>query len=173
MAVLEIRKYPDAVLKKRAEPVQTVDGELQRLIDDMIETMYAANGVGLAAPQVGVSKRLIVVDVSRAGEEEGPSLIILLNPEIVESQGEAKSEEGCLSLPDFVTSVERAEAVVVRGLDREGKEVTIPAEGLLSMAFQHEIDHLEGTLILDRASFLKREFYKKQLKKSHDKARTG
>lgn len=173
MAVREIRKYPDEVLKKKAEPVESIDDDIQRLVDDMVETMYAANGIGLAAPQVGVSKRLIVVDVSRAEEGEGASLIVLVNPEVIESRGEVKSEEGCLSLPGFLSTVDRAETVVIKGLDREGKEVTIPAEGLLSMAFQHEMDHLEGTLILDRTSFLKREFYKKQLKKSHDKARTG
>lgn len=172
MALREIRKYPDEVLGRKAEPVEAIDGEIQRLIDDMVETMYAASGVGLAAPQVGVSKRLIVVDVSR-GEEEEASLIVLINPEIIESRGEVKSEEGCLSLPEFTCSVLRAESVTVKGLDREGKETVIPAEGLLSMAFQHEIDHLDGTLILDRATFLKREFYKKQLRKSHARARTG
>lgn len=172
MAVREIRKYPDDVLKRRAEPVTSIDDGLQRLIEDMVETMYAASGVGLAAPQVGVSRRLIVVDVSR-GESEESRLIVLINPEIVERQGEVRSEEGCLSLPGFIASVDRAETVVVKGLDREGKEVSIPAQGLLSMAFQHEIDHLDGTLILDRTSFLKREFYKKQLRKSLEKARTA
>lgn len=172
MAVREIRKYPDEVLKKKAEPVGDIDDELQRLIHDMVETMYAAPGIGLAAPQVGVSKRLIVVDISR-GEDEESSLIVLINPEIVESRGEVKSEEGCLSLPGFLSTVDRAEVVVIRGLDREGKETTVSAEGLLSMAFQHEIDHLEGTLLLDRTSFLKREFYKKQIKKSREKAGAG
>jgi len=172
MAVREIRKYPDEVLKRRAEPVLTIDANLHRLIEDMVETMYAASGVGLAAPQVGVSRRLIVVDVSR-GESEESHLIVLINPEIVDRQGEVKSEEGCLSLPGFITSVDRAETVVVKGLDREGKEVSISAEGLLAMAFQHEVDHLDGTLILDRTSFLKREFYKKQLRKSLEKARTA
>jgi peptide deformylase len=170
MAIREILKYPDEVLKKKAEPVESVDEELNRLIDDMVETMYAAPGIGLAAPQVGVSKRLIVVDVKTAYGEES-SLYVLINPEIVESEGEVKSEEGCLSLPEFIVSIDRFEKVTVKGLDREGNEVTIPAEGMLARALQHEIDHIEGTLILDRTSLLKREFYKKQLKKSEAKAR--
>jgi peptide deformylase len=136
----------------------------------MAETMYAAPGIGLAAPQVGECKRLIVLDVKAAYGDEA-ELIVLINPEIVESEGCVKSEEGCLSLPGFTVSIDRSETVTVKGLDREGNEITIPAEGLLAMALQHEIDHLEGTLLLDRASFLKREFYKKQLKKSEAKAR--
>jgi peptide deformylase len=170
MAIREILKYPDGVLNRKAEPVENVDEDLNRLIDDMVETMYAAPGIGLAAPQVGVSKRLIVVDVKTAYGEEA-SLHVLINPEIVESEGEIKSEEGCLSLPGFTVSIDRFEKVTVKALDREGKEISISAEGLLAMALQHEIDHLEGTLILDRTSFLKREFYKKQLKKSEAKAR--
>ncbi len=172
MAVLEIRKYPDEALKRKAEPVEAVDEALRRLMDDMVETMYAARGIGLAALQVGVSKRLIVVDVSHLEGETAP-LVVLVNPEIVESHGSIKTEEGCLSLPEFLTTVERAEAVTVKGLDREGMETTVPAEGLLAVALQHEIDHLDGTLILDRASFLKREFYKKQLRKNLIKARAG
>lgn len=170
MAIREIKKYPDEVLKRRAEPIEDVDEDLNRLIDDMVETMYAAPGIGLAAPQVGVSKRLIVVDVKTAYGEEA-SLYVLINPEIVASEGEVKSEEGCLSLPGFTVSIDRFERVTVKALDREGNEICIPAEGLLAMALQHEIDHLEGTLILDRTSFLKREFFKKQLKKSETKAR--
>lgn len=169
MAVREIRKYPDEVLKEKALNVEAVDGELQHLIDDMVETMYAASGVGLAAPQVGVSRRLIVVDVS-VREGEDTRLIVLCNPEIVTEEGSVESEEGCLSLPGFVTKLKRAEKVTVRGLDREGKETAVEASGLLSMALQHEIDHLNGTLILDRTSFIKREFFKKQLQKSQLKA---
>jgi peptide deformylase len=169
MAVLEIRKYPDDVLKGRALAVEALDGGLQRLIDDMIETMYAASGVGLAAPQVGVPRRLIVVDVSlREGEDTG--LIVLCNPELVVEEGSVESEEGCLSLPGFITKIRRAEKVTVRGLDREGRETAVEASGLLSMALQHELDHLNGTLILDRTSFIKREFFKKQLQKSQLKA---
>ncbi|MEJ2313344.1 MAG: peptide deformylase [Nitrospirota bacterium] len=170
MALRDIRRYPDEVLSRAAEPVESIDEELLRLIDDMVETMYAASGVGLAAPQVGVSKRLIVVDASR-GEEGGEApLIVLVNPEIVDSRGEVKSEEGCLSLPGFTANIKRAGEVTVRYLDRQGREAAVDATGLLAIALQHEIDHLEGRLILDRASALKREFYRKRIKKSPAKA---
>lgn len=164
MAVLDIKKYPEAVLKKKSLPVDKFDKDLQRLIDDMIETMYAAPGVGLAAPQVGVSKRLLVIDVS-SKEEEHP-LVVLINPEIVESDGIADSEEGCLSLPEYSTTLKRADRVVVKGFDRDGKPVEIDADGLLARALQHEIDHLDGVLIVDRISAIKREFFKKKYLKS-------
>lgn len=170
MATLRIRAYPDDVLKQKAEPAEPGERGLQRLLDDMVETMYAASGVGLAAPQVGVSKRLIVLDTS-FGEGESSALLVLLNPEIIEAGGTVQSEEGCLSLPGFKAMVERAEEVTIRALDMEGSEVEVSAEGLLSMALQHEIDHLEGTLLIDRISFLKREFFKKQMRKSL--AKTG
>lgn len=163
MSVLEIRKYPDGVLRREARPVISVD-VVQDLIDDMIETMYAAPGVGLAAPQVGVSLQVIVVDVS--GKEEASPLLILINPEIVEEEGSVEGEEGCLSLPDFVTNVKRAEKVIVKGLDRNGTSLRVEAGGLLAVALQHEIDHIKGTLILDRAGIIKREFYKKRLAKA-------
>jgi peptide deformylase len=168
MAVLEIKEYPDRVLMKKAAPIGTIDGDLQRLIDDMIETMYAAPGIGLAAPQVGVSQRLIVIDVNVRDEERTP-LIVLINPEIVTAEGEIESEEGCLSLPDFQTVVKRAERVTVRGLDREGTLTEIAGEGLLSRALQHEIDHLNGTLLIHRISSIKREFFKKRFQKSLSK----
>lgn len=163
MAVLEIKKYPSAVLKERAASVNKITKEHQRLIDDMIETMHAAPGIGLAAPQVGVSERIIVIDIREDGKS---SPIVFINPEII-SHGEEfiETEEGCLSLPGFIALIKRFESVVVKGLDREGNEQIISADGLLSRALQHEIDHLDGTLILDRANFLKREFYKKKLKK--------
>jgi len=163
MAVLEIKKYPSMVLKERAISVKRIDESHQKLIEDMIETMHAAPGIGLAAPQVGVSERIIVIDLREDGK---PSPIALINPEII-SHGEEfiEAEEGCLSLPGFIALIKRFESVVVKGLDREGKEQIISAGGLLSRALQHEIDHLDGTLILDRANFLKREFYKKKLKK--------
>ncbi|HEB76045.1 MAG TPA: peptide deformylase [Nitrospirae bacterium] len=160
MSVLEIKKYPDPVLKRKALSVEEVDGALQRLIDDMIETMYAAPGIGLAAPQVGESKRVIVVHV-KLKEEEHP-LIVLLNPEIIERDGKVVSEEGCLSVPGYVSNIERAAAVRVRGLDREGRSVEIEAEGLLARALQHEIDHLDGLLFVDRMSPIKREFFRKR-----------
>ncbi|MCL5024158.1 MAG: peptide deformylase [Nitrospirae bacterium] len=169
MAVREIKKYPEPVLKEKARPVSIINAQLQRLIDDMIETMYAAPGVGLAAPQVGVSKRLIVIDVSNREEEETP-LLVLINPEIEAVEGEIESEEGCLSLPGYVTTVKRAERVTVRALDREGKPVEVEGGGLLARALQHEIDHLNGTLLIDRISKIKREFFKKRVQKSLAKA---
>jgi len=160
MAVLEIRKYPDKVLRGKTSPVVDFGPSLQRLIDDMIETMYAAPGVGLAANQVGVAKQLLVVDVST--KERRAPLIVLVNPEIIHSEGESALEEGCLSLPDYTTVIKRAEKVNVKGFDREGKQVEIEAEGLLSRALQHEIDHLNGVLLIDRISRLKREWFKKR-----------
>ena len=164
MAILEIRKYPDDVLKKKALPVETVDKTLQRLIDNMIETMYAAPGIGLAAPQVGVSKRLLVIDIS--SKEEKIPLVVLINPEITESDGLVDSEEGCLSLPDYTTVVKRADMLIVKGLDRDGNPVEVECTGLLARAIQHEIDHLDGVLLIDRISALKREFFKKRFRKT-------
>jgi peptide deformylase len=163
MAILEIRKYPDEVLKKKSEPVTDINGQLQKLIDNMLETMYKSNGIGLAAPQVGVAKRLIVIDTSI--REENQSLIVLINPEIVSSNGEILSEEGCLSLPGFITRLKRKEKVFVKGLDRKGNSIEIEAEGLLGRALQHEIDHLEGILLIDRISPLKRELFRRKYSK--------
>jgi peptide deformylase len=165
MAVLEIKKYPERVLKEKATPVADIDSDIQRLIDDMIETMYAAPGIGLAAPQVGVSKRIIVIDVSVKEGEKTP-LIVLINPEIITAQGEIESEEGCLSLPGYITTIKRAERVTVEGLNRDGVKIRIEGDGLLSRALQHEIDHLEGKLLIDRISSIKREFFKKRFKKA-------
>lgn len=160
---MEIRKYPDKVLKKKASPVATLDGELQKLIDDMIETMYAAPGVGLAAPQVGVSKRLAVIDISTKGTEM--PLLVLINPVFLRKEGAIEFEEGCLSLPEYTAKIERAEKVVIRTMDRKGRETEIEAEGLLAIALQHEIDHLDGLLLIDRISPIKREFFKKRYQK--------
>ncbi|MDI6864610.1 peptide deformylase [Thermodesulfovibrio yellowstonii] len=162
MAILEIKKYPDEVLKKKAETISEINGDLQKLIDNMIETMYNANGIGLAAPQVGILKRLIVVDTSP--REQNQSLIVLINPEIADSEGEILSEEGCLSLPGFTTRLKRKERVIVKGLDRNGKEIEIEATGLLARALQHEIDHLDGILLIDKISPLKRELFRKKFK---------
>ncbi|NTU41564.1 MAG: peptide deformylase [Nitrospirales bacterium] len=169
MSILEIKKYPEDVLKKKSLPVSVIDDSLQRLIDDMIETMHAAPGIGLAAPQVGVSQRVIVLDLS--SDEEKHPVIALINPEILEAGGLTDSEEGCLSIPEYSTTIKRANKVGVKGLDREGKEVVIEAEGLLARALQHEIDHLEGLLIVDRMSSIKREFFRKRYLKQEAQSR--
>jgi peptide deformylase len=160
MSVIKIYTYPAEVLKKKAEPVTDMTGELQNLIDDMIHTMYAAPGIGLAAPQVGVSNRLIVIDLSRA-EEQVP-LLVLINPEIVGTSGMIDSEEGCLSIPGYTSTISRDDEICVRGYDRRGKEIEIETRGLLSRALQHEIDHLNGVLFVDRLSPIKKKFFKKR-----------
>lgn len=149
MAIRLIVKEPDEVLHKTAKTVTKITPNVQKLLDDMADTMYDAEGVGLAAPQVGILKRLIVVD---ADEEHG--LIKMINPEIVSTEGEQFGPEGCLSIPGLNGDVRRAETVTVRGLDREGKEITVTANGLLARAFQHEIDHLNGVLFTDIAEKL-------------------
>ncbi|MFQ6059570.1 MAG: peptide deformylase [Anaerolineae bacterium] len=143
MAVLEIITYPDPVLLSESQAVPRVTRRVRRLARDMLETMYAAPGVGLAAPQVGVRQRVIVVDVG-----EGP--ITLINPEITAADGEQVGLEGCLSLPDLVGEVRRAEWVVVSGLNRRGRPITVEGEGLLARALQHEVDHLDGILFIAR-----------------------
>ena len=157
MTLLDIRIYPDPVLKHRAVEVTKVDSSVKRLLADMVETMYAANGVGLAAPQVGVSQRIAVVDVS----ENGDAPMHFVNPEIITSEGEASGEEGCLSIPEYRDSVTRNTKITVRALDIEGRPFEIVAEGLLAVCLQHEIDHLDGVLFIDRLSRLKREMFKK------------
>lgn len=144
MAMLEIRKAGDKVLKEQSEPVTRIDRRIRRLIDDMVQTMYEAEGVGLAAPQVGVSLRIVVIDA-------GDGLIELVNPVLVETEGSACAAEGCLSIPGVFGDVERGAKVTVEALNREGKKVSITATGLLARALQHEIDHLDGVLFIDRA----------------------
>jgi peptide deformylase len=167
VAILEIVKYPHPVLSKRCEEVQSVNGEVKQLIQDMIETMYQASGIGLAACQVGVSQRVLVVDVRPMDTEQ--NLIVMINPEVVQEEGEVESEEGCLSVPDCVEKVIRKTNICVRGLSPEEKEIEVAAEGILAIALQHEIDHLNGMLILDRISRLKREIYRNKLKKEKRK----
>ena len=164
MAERKILTYPDKFLASHTKPVENIDGELQMIIDDMAQTMYAAPGVGLAAIQVGVGKSLIVYDVAA---REGERLLnVLINPRIVESQGEIVSpEEGCLSVPDYRSDVKRAERVLVEGFDREGNPIRFEAEGFHAIVLQHEIDHLNGVLFIDRISSLKRGLYKKRVKK--------
>lgn len=160
MSSLTIRTYPDPVLKGECAPVETITDEVRRLLDDMAETMYLNNGIGLAAPQVGERARLIVVDVERG--EEGDTLLKLVNPRIIEKQGETMSEEGCLSCPDLLIEVNRFESVTVEALSPDGKETTIEAAGLLAICLQHEIDHLDGVLLVDRLSSLRRALYQKK-----------
>lgn len=163
MSLLEIKKYPDKVLKTKASPVVSIDNNLQKLIDNMAETMYEGKGIGLAANQVGVLKRLCIVDITPAGGNT--PLIALINPEIIEKAGAAESEEGCLSVPDYRAIVKRPERILVRCIDIRGKLIEIEASGLLSRVIQHEIDHLDGVLFVDRLSPMKRNFFKKRCKK--------
>lgn len=151
--IRDIRLYGDPVLREKAAPVEEIDAEIRQLIDDLVETMYDADGIGLAAPQVGVPLQIFVYDIRDPEVESG----VLVNPEIVDSAGSAKDEEGCLSLPGLTDVVERSESVVVRGLDLEGNPVEIAAEGLLGRCIQHEKDHLDGVLFIDRVSPLKRK----------------
>ncbi len=163
MALLEILTFPNEVLRQKAEPVAVVNDEIRQLIDDMAETMYNAPGVGLAANQVGVLKRVVVIDTDYSDSK--PNLLALVNPEILATEGKVVSEEGCLSLPDIREEVERAEKVVVRALDRNGEPFELHADDLLATAIQHEVDHLEGMVLLDRLSFLKRRMLSRELTK--------
>lgn len=161
--ILEILTYPDPILKSLAEPVEDITGEVQDLIDHMIETMYDAPGIGLAANQVGELKRVIVFERHPGGEEKAP--IALINPEIVHSEGYVIWPEACLSVLDYTADVTRKGRVLVRGIDRHGKTMEIEAEDLLAVCLQHEIDHLNGILYIDHISSLKRSLYKKRLQK--------
>ncbi len=163
MPLLRIRHYPDPVLKKVAAPVSEFDDSLRQLAHDMAETMYAAPGVGLAAPQVGISWRLTVIDCSSRDEEA--QLLALVNPEIIESEGESCEEEGCLSVPEYYARINRSARVKVRFQDLDGRAHVIEAEGLTAIACQHEIDHLDGILFVDHLSPLKRSIFRKKWKK--------
>ncbi len=167
MAIMKILTYPEPILSRPCREIVSVERPLIELAESMAETMYAAPGIGLAAPQVGVDQRLVVIDVKRDEERGNP--IFLFNPRIVAMSGETVYEEGCLSVPDLVADVTRAARVVVEAWDREGNPLTIDADGLLAICLQHELDHLEGRLFLDKVSPLKRALYKKrrlkQLKK--------
>ncbi len=161
MAILKILEFPDPRLRKKAVPVTDIDDELRSLIDDMLETMYAAPGIGLAATQVDVHKRLFVTDISP--EKDDPQALI--NPEILETDGTEITEEGCLSVPGYFEEVERAESISFRYLDRDGTTVEIDADGLLAVCIQHEIDHLNGKLFVDYLSEAKRQRIRKKLEK--------
>ncbi len=164
MAILEILQYPHPILKKKTQPIQKIDPTIRRLIQDMAETMYAAPGVGLAAPQVGHPLRLAVLDITPANQAK--NLVVLINPEIVVAEGECLWEEGCLSVPDYNEEVKRKKKIVVRCQNLEGENVEVVGDNnLLSIALQHEIDHLDGILFIDRLSTLKRDLFKKRLQK--------
>jgi len=160
MAILEIKEYGEAVLRGKALPVKEIAPEILNLIKDMAETMYADSGVGLAAPQVGVSKRIIVID----GEEDG--LIVLINPMLVKSEGELVEEEGCLSIPGIYSQVKRSSQVTVKALNENGDPIEMTKEGLAARALQHEIDHLDGILFIDRIGRTERQILLNKLKKN-------
>jgi peptide deformylase len=161
MADLKISRYGSDVLRKVAEPVEEITDEIRQLARDMLEKMYDSDGVGIAAPQIGVSKRIIIVDVDPYDLSKDP--IALINPEIVDKQGQESAEEGCLSVPDIRGEVKRAERVTVEALDLDGKKVRIEATELLARALQHEIDHLNGVLFIDHLSLLRHRLIKKHL----------
>ena len=160
---MKIRIYPDSILRTESKLIENIDENTQVLIDNMVETMYAAPGIGLAAVQVGEPIRLLIYDLNPMGEGRKPS--VLINPEIVMAEGNIVYEEACLSVVDFSADVARSANVKVRGVDRHGNPVDIEAEGLLAVCLQHEIDHLNGVLFIDHISSLKRSLYKKRFKK--------
>lgn len=161
--VREILIWPDPILKQKAKPVVKVDDKVRALIKDMFETMYAAEGVGLAAPQVGILQRIIVLDTRPQQPESKP--LAMINPEFVALEGETTYTEGCLSIPGEAEDVDRAAVATVRYLDEDGQEQTLRCDGLLAIAVQHETDHLDGTVFVDHVSTLKREFIRKRMKK--------
>lgn len=163
MAILEICTYPDPILVQKAEPVENFDRNLRKLLDDMAETMYAAPGVGLAAPQVGVSLQAIVVDASP--RDEHAQLIKLVNPIITLREGQSVCEEGCLSVPGFTAEIGRAARICVEGFDEYGKPVTIDTDTFMATVLQHEIDHLNGVLFIEHIGRLRRDMIKRKLKK--------
>ncbi len=163
MSILTILEFPDERLRKKAAVVDKVDNATRKLVDDMLETMYAAKGVGLAATQINVHQRIIVIDIS----EEKNAPLCLINPQIIEKDGVKESEEGCLSVPSFYEKVNRAEHIKVQALDKDGKLFELEARELLAVCIQHEMDHLEGKLFVDYLSPLKRQRIKKKLEKIH------
>ena len=167
MAIREIKKFPDPVLRKKTAAVGAIDDDLCRLIDDMVETMHAAPGVGLAANQVGVPLQVAVIDIGDH-EEEGKKrpLVVLINPEVLSLEGSVVAEEGCLSVPDFSEKVKRAARIKVRAKDRAGKTFELEADGLMAKALQHEIDHLNGILFIDRLSPIKKSIFRRRMKKA-------
>jgi peptide deformylase len=171
MAVHPIRAYPDAVLRQKAQPVAAIDADVQRLIDDMIETMYAAPGIGLAAPQIGVSLQIFVVDIT--GGKDPQALMTFINPDLVRVDGRVREDEGCLSVPGIYGHTPRAAKVLIRGMNRAGKEFEVEGEGLLARAFQHEIDHLQGLLFFDRMGPVGRDLVKRKYRRAQRQRQQG
>jgi peptide deformylase len=164
MSKLKILTYPDTVLRNPTRELDNIDGDVQKMIDQMSETMYAAPGVGLAAIQVGWDRSVLIYDISPS--EDGGELQVLINPRIVEQEGKILSEnEGCLSVPEFRADVKRYASILVEGVDREGRPLKLEAEGMLAIVLQHEIDHLNGKLFIDHISALKRQMYTRRIKK--------
>jgi len=163
MALLDILEFPDPRLRTKAKPVTNVDDKIRKLTDDMLETMYAAPGIGLAATQVNVHQRIVVIDVSEDKNEP----LVLINPEFEVVEGEQQYDEGCLSVPGFYETVTRAEKIRVKALNRKGEPFELVADGLLSVCIQHELDHLDGKLFVDHISKLKRDRIRKKLEKEH------
>ncbi len=161
MAILEVLRFPDSRLRNQAEPVELFDAALAQLVDDMFDTMYEAPGIGLAATQVNVAKQVVVIDLS----EDRSNPLCLINPEILEQEGEERTEEGCLSVPGIYEMVKRAAKIKLKALDREGKPFELEADGLLAVCIQHELDHLEGKLFVDYLSGLKRRRIRNKLEK--------
>ena len=160
---MEIVTYPDPILKKKAEFVENIDEDIQNLIDTMSKLMYQLSGIGLAANQVGLEKRVIIFDIDY--KEKGKNLTVVINPEIIVAEDKIEFEEGCLSVPDFQGKISRKKYIQVQGLDRDGKPINIETEDLTAICIQHEIDHINGTLILDHVSHLKRNIYKRKIEK--------
>jgi peptide deformylase len=169
MAFLEVRTYPDPVLRQKAADIKKLDRQLRKLIDDMAETMYEAPGIGLAASQIGKSVRLVVMDLQKPEHQHG--LIVLVNPRIVEARGTITYEEGCLSVPEYFSHVKRYEEVTVHALDQDEKPVEIQASGLLAVVLQHEIDHLDGKLFIDRMGPIARDIFRRKWKKRLNEAK--
>jgi len=163
VSVLEIHKYPSRVLTQKSTDVRQINGRTAKMLNDMVDTMYVANGIGLAAPQVGVLERAIVVDID--ADSRGKNLLKILNPVIVESSGSVVWEEGCLSVVNYTAEVTRARHILLRGWTIDQKEIEIEASDLEAVCLQHEIDHLEGTLFIDHISRLKRELYRKRARR--------
>jgi peptide deformylase len=171
MAVRSIRVYPDAVLRQEAQPVVSIDTDVQRLIDDMIETMYAAPGIGLAAPQVGVALQVFVVDITSG--QDPHALMSCINPELLRLDGRMREDEGCLSVPGLYGLTPRAAKVLLRGLNRAGEAIEVEGEGLLARAFQHEIDHLHGLLFFDRMGPVGRDLIKRKYRRAQRQRQPG